>query len=141
MRVIILDDKVSLRRATNGSAGYDLMAAIDEPIILRPNVPMLIPLGVKLELDVGTAGMVLPRSGWGHKGLVLGNGIGLIDSDYRGQLMMSALNRSYEPMIIAPYDRIAQLVIITVVTPPVEVVASFDTQTARNDAGFGSTGA
>lgn len=141
MRVIMLNDKGPLKRATDGSAGYDLMPAIDEPLILRPNVAMLIPLGVKLELEIGSAAMILPRSGWGHRGLVLGNGIGLIDSDYRGQLMMSALNRSYEPMIIAPYDRIAQLVIITVLTPPIEVVSSFDTQTARNDAGFGSTGA
>ena len=128
--------------ATAGSAGLDLRACLDAPVILAPNAWQLIPTGLAIHLaDPGYAAMLLPRSGLGHKhGIVLGNLVGLIDSDYQGQLMVSAWNRSDVLFTIEPMERIAQMVIVPVVQAQFRVVDEFAASTERGAGGYGSTG-
>jgi len=128
--------------ATPGSAGLDLRACLDAPVTLHPNAWQLIPTGLAVHLaDPGYAAMLLPRSGLGHKhGIVLGNLVGLIDSDYQGQLMVSAWNRSDVPFTIEPMERIAQMVIVPVVQAQFRVVDEFAASTERGAGGYGSTG-
>lgn len=128
--------------ATPGSAGLDLRACLDAPVTLHPNAWQLIPTGLAIHLaDPGYAAMLLPRSGLGHKhGIVLGNLVGLIDSDYQGQLMVSAWNRSDVPFTIEPMERIAQMVIVPVVQAQFRVVDEFAASTERGAGGYGSTG-
>lgn len=127
--------------ATGGSAGLDLRACIDAPAVLRAGEAQLIPTGIAIHLeDPGYAAMILPRSGLGHKhGIVLGNLVGLIDSDYQGQIMVSCWNRSREPFTIQPLERVAQMVIVPVVQVRLNVVDEF-VESARGAGGFGSTG-
>ena len=127
--------------ATAGSAGLDLRACIDAPQVLAPGQTALLPTGLALHIgDPNLTGMILPRSGLGHKhGIVLGNGVGLIDSDYQGPLMVSCWNRGSEPFTVQPMERIAQLVIVPVVQAVFRVVDDFDA-TERGTSGFGSTG-
>lgn len=128
--------------ATPGSAGLDLRACIDAPLTLEPGQWQLIPTGMAMYLkDPGYAALILPRSGLGHKhGIVLGNLVGLIDSDYQGQLMVSAWNRSQTAFTLQPMDRLAQLVIVPVVQPTFNVVDEFEAVSARGEGGYGSTG-
>lgn len=127
--------------ATSGSAGLDLRAAIDEPITLNPGQTTLIPTGLAIHLDNAQfAALILPRSGLGHKhGIVLGNLVGLIDSDYQGELMISTWNRGQTAFTIEPFERIAQLVIVPVVQAQFKIVENFD-ESDRGNNGFGSTG-
>jgi dUTP pyrophosphatase len=127
--------------ATPGSAGLDLRACLDAPLVLAPGQAELIPTGLAVHLrHRHLAAMLLPRSGLGHRhGIVLGNLVGLIDSDYQGPLMVSAWNRGNAPFTIAPMERIAQMVIVPVVHAAFRVVESFDAS-ARGEGGFGSTG-
>ncbi len=127
--------------ATPGSAGLDLRACLDAPLTLEPNACQLVPTGMALFLnDPAYAALILPRSGLGHKhGIVLGNLVGLIDSDYQGQLMVSAWNRSATAFTIAPMERIAQLVIVPVVQAQFRVVTEF-AASIRGEGGYGSTG-
>jgi dUTP pyrophosphatase len=127
--------------ATPGSAGLDLRACLDEAITLAPGQTTLIPTGLAIHIaDPGLAAIILPRSGLGHKhGIVLGNLVGLIDSDYQGQLMVSCWNRGQAAFVIQPFERIAQLVIVPVVQATFRRVDSFDSST-RGAGGFGSTG-
>lgn len=127
--------------ATPGSAGLDLRACIDAPITLAPNATSLIPTGMAIHLDNAYyAALILPRSGLGHKnGIVLGNLVGLIDSDYQGQLMVSCWNRSQTEFTLNPMDRIAQLVIVPVMQAEFHLVDDFEASD-RGDGGFGSTG-
>ena len=127
--------------ATPGSAGLDLRACLDEPVVLEPGQAHLIPTGLSMHLgDPGLAAMILPRSGLGHKhGIVLGNLVGLIDSDYQGPLMVSCWNRGQSAFTIQPMERIAQLVIVPVVQAQFRLVDAFEA-TARGEGGFGSTG-
>jgi dUTP pyrophosphatase len=129
------------RYATAGSAGLDLRACIAGPLVLRPGEAQLIPAGIAIHLDdAGYAALLLPRSGLGHRhGIVLGNLVGLIDSDYQGQLMVSCWNRSGEPFTVQPLERIAQLVIVPVVRASLNIVEEFAAST-RGAGGFGSTG-
>lgn len=128
--------------ATQGSAGLDLRACIDGPLALGPNAWQLVPTGLAIHLaDPGYAAMILPRSGLGHKhGIVLGNLVGLIDSDYQGQLMVSAWNRSDVPFTIEPMERIAQMVIVPVVQVAFNIVDEFAGLSDRGAGGYGSTG-
>ena len=128
--------------ATAGSAGLDLRACVSEPVTLAPNSCQLIPTGLAIHLDdPGYAARILPRSGLGHKnGIVLGNLVGLIDSDYQGQMMVSAWNRSSVEYTIQPMDRIAQLVIVPVIQAQLNVVEDFSTDSERGAGGYGSTG-
>ncbi len=128
--------------ATPGSAGLDLRACLDAPLTLAPNAWQLVPTGIAIHLnDPGYAAMLLPRSGLGHKhGIVLGNLVGLIDSDYQGQLMVSCWNRSGVAFTIEPMERIAQMVIVPVVQARFRVVDEFGDVTARGAGGYGSTG-
>lgn len=127
--------------ATNGSAGMDLRACLDKPVILEPGQTELIPTGIAIYIeDPGLAATILPRSGLGHKhGIVLGNLVGLIDSDYQGQLFVSAWNRGQNTFTIEPSERIAQLVLLPVVQAEFDIVEDF-TETERGDGGFGSSG-
>ena len=127
--------------ATPGSAGLDLRACLTEPLTLAPNAWQLVPTGIALWLkDPGYAAMILPRSGLGHKhGIVLGNLVGLIDSDYQGQLMVSAWNRSSQAYTVQPMERIAQLVVVPVVQARFNIVQDFEAS-ARGAGGYGSTG-
>ena len=127
--------------ATSGSAGLDLRACIDAPIILKPGQTELIPSGIAIHIDEpGLAAMVLPRSGMGHKhGIVLGNLVGLIDSDYQGQILVSLWNRGQSIFTLNPMERIAQLVVVPVVQIGFNVVDDF-AQSTRAAGGFGSTG-
>ena len=127
--------------ATPGSAGLDLRACLAEPLTLQPNAWQLVPTGIAIHLaDAGYAALILPRSGLGHKhGIVLGNLVGLIDSDYQGQLMVSAWNRSGVAFTIEPMERIAQLVIVPVVQAQFNVVSEFPAS-QRGEGGYGSTG-
>ncbi len=127
--------------ATPGSAGLDLRACLSEPLILQPNAWQLVPTGLAIYLaDPGFAALILPRSGLGHKhGIVLGNLVGLIDSDYQGQLMVSAWNRSATAFTIEPMERIAQLLIVPVVQAQFNVVTEFPAS-QRGEGGYGSTG-
>lgn len=146
MKVRILDARVGKEfplpaYATHGSAGMDLRACLNGPLTLEPGRAELIPTGLAIYVeDPGFAAMILPRSGLGHKhGIVLGNLVGLIDSDYQGQLMVSCWNRGLQPFTVNPGDRIAQLVIVPVAQVELEVVADF-AQTARGAGGFGHSG-
>lgn len=127
--------------ATAGSAGLDLRACLDAPLVLQPGESQLIPTGLAIHIaDPGLAGMILPRSGLGHKhGIVLGNLVGLIDSDYQGPLMVSCWNRGSAAFTVNPMERIAQLVIVPVVQARFERVAEFG-ESGRGEGGFGSTG-
>lgn len=127
--------------ATAASAGLDLRAALDAPLVLAPGDAALIPSGLSIHIaDPGLCAVILPRSGLGHKhGIVLGNGTGLIDADYQGPLMISTWNRGREAFTIAPGDRIAQLVLLPVVRAALRVVDTFETS-ARGEGGFGHTG-
>ena len=127
--------------ATPGSAGLDLRACIDAPLLIEPGQAALIATGLAMHIgDPGLAALLLPRSGLGHKhGIVLGNLVGLIDSDYQGPLMVSCWNRGSEPFTIQPLERIAQLVIVPVVQAQFRLVDSFDAS-ERGEGGFGSTG-
>jgi dUTP pyrophosphatase len=142
--VRILDERVRAQMpayATDGSAGLDLRACVDAPLTLRPGETALVPTGIALHLgDPGLAAMIIPRSGLGHKhGIVLGNLVGLIDSDYQGQIFVSCWNRGGEPFVVNPMERIAQLVVVPVVKVAFNVVESF-AESARGAGGFGSTG-
>ncbi|MES2669895.1 MAG: dUTP diphosphatase [Pseudomonadota bacterium] len=127
--------------ATEASAGLDLRAALDAALHLAPGDAALVPSGLAIHIgDPGLCAVILPRSGLGHKhGIVLGNGTGLIDADYQGPLLISVWNRGREPFVIAPGDRIAQLVILPVVRASFEVVDTF-VDSARGAGGFGHTG-
>jgi dUTP pyrophosphatase len=127
--------------ATSGSAGLDLRACIDAPLIIEPGATHLVPTGLAINIgDPKYAAMILPRSGLGHKhGIVLGNLVGLIDSDYQGQLMVSTWNRGHNAFILNPMERLAQLVIVPVVQIGLNIVEDFETS-ARGAGGFGSTG-
>ena len=140
----ILDERIRSNLpayATAGSAGLDLRACIDEPLTLRPGESALIPSGLAIHLaDASLAAVIIPRSGLGHKhGIVLGNLVGLIDSDYQGQVFVSCWNRGRESFVVNPLERIAQLVVVPVVQVELNVVESFD-ESARGAGGFGSTG-
>ena len=127
--------------ATPGSAGLDLRACLDRPLVLEPGQAQLIPTGLSIHIaDPGLAAMILPRSGLGHKhGIVLGNLVGLIDSDYQGPLMVSCWNRGGANFTVQPMERIAQLVIVPVVQAAFRVVSEFGAS-ERGEGGFGSTG-
>ena len=126
--------------ATSGSAGCDLRASIPEPLSLEPNSCHLIPTGMAIYIkNPNYAGMILPRSGLGHRGIVLGNLIGLIDSDYQGEVMISCWNRGDTEYTIEPGARIAQLVIVPIVRPVFEIVEEIQ-KTGRGSGGFGHTG-
>jgi dUTP pyrophosphatase len=127
--------------ATGGSAGLDLRACLDAPITLAPGATHLVPTGLAIHIaDPGYAAMILPRSGLGHKhGIVLGNLVGLIDSDYQGQLMVSTWNRGQTEFVLNPMERLAQLVIVPVLQVGFNVVESFS-DSERGTGGFGSTG-
>lgn len=134
-------DELAPRYATPGSAGLDLRACLDAPLVLQPGDAALIPTGIAIHIgDPGLAAMLLPRSGLGHKhGLVLGNLVGLIDADYQGPLMVSCWNRGKEPFTVQPLERIAQMIIVPVVQAQFRRVQEFgDSQ--RGEGGFGSTG-
>jgi dUTP pyrophosphatase len=142
--VKVLDERIRANLpayATGGSAGLDLRACIEEPMTLRPGDSALIPSGLAIHLgDPGLAAIVIPRSGLGHKhGIVLGNLVGLIDSDYQGQVLVSCWNRGKEPFVVNPLERIAQLVVVPVVQVALNVVDAFE-ESARGAGGFGSTG-
>lgn len=128
--------------ATPGSAGLDLRACLDAPLTLAPGACELIGTGLAIHLaDPGYAALILPRSGLGHKhGIVLGNLVGLIDSDYQGELKVSAWNRSSTAFVIEPLERLAQLVIVPVVQAQFQVVDNFEATSARGTGGYGSTG-
>lgn len=127
--------------ATAGSAGLDLRACTEHVMTIQPGETSLIPTGIAIHLaDPGLAAMVLPRSGLGHKhGIVLGNLVGLIDSDYQGQILVSCWNRGHTPFLLNPLERIAQLVVVPVVQVDFNVVDDFE-QSHRGENGFGSTG-
>jgi len=140
----VLDSRMAAQLphyATPGSAGLDLRACLDEALVLAPGQTQLIPTGLSIHIgDPGFAAMLLPRSGLGHKhGIVLGNLVGLIDSDYQGPLMVSCWNRGNAPFTIEPMERIAQMVIVPVVQAVFRRVDSFSTS-ERGEGGFGSTG-
>jgi dUTP pyrophosphatase len=146
LRVRILDPRLGAdfplpQYATAGSAGLDLRACLEKPLELEPGRAELIPTGLAIYLqDPGLAAIVLPRSGLGHRhGIVLGNLVGLIDSDYQGELMVSCWNRGSEPFTLKPGERIAQLVVVPVVQVELEVVANFEA-TSRGAGGFGHSG-
>ena len=127
--------------ATPGAAGLDLRACLDEAVELPPGGTYLVPTGIAIHLaDANLAAMILPRSGLGHKhGIVLGNLVGLIDSDYQGELMVSVWNRGQSVFTVQPFERIAQMVIVPVVQAAFEVVSDF-AASERGEGGFGSTG-
>ena len=144
LQVKILDERIRPmlpRYASAGAAGLDLRACIEEEMILNPGESQLVPTGVAIHVaDPGYAAMILPRSGLGAKsGIVLGNLVGLIDSDYQGQVMVSVWNRSQQAFTINPMDRIAQLVVVPVVQVKLNVVEEFSAS-ERGAGGFGSTG-
>ncbi|MBZ2189070.1 dUTP diphosphatase [Alcanivorax sp. JB21] len=127
--------------ATDGSAGLDLRAMVEASLVIEPGQTVLIPTGLAIHIaDPGYAGLILPRSGLGHKhGIVLGNLVGLIDSDYQGELMVSCWNRGHAAFTLEPGDRLAQLVIVPVMQVALEQVETFDTS-ERGSGGFGHTG-
>jgi dUTP pyrophosphatase len=146
LKVRILDKRIGTdyplpAYATAGSAGLDLRAVLDAPVVLPPGRAELLPTGLAIHLDdPGLAAVILPRSGLGHKhGIVLGNLVGLIDSDYQGQLMVSCWNRGATEFTVQPGERIAQMVIVPVVQVRLDVVEDFATS-ARGAGGFGHTG-
>jgi dUTP pyrophosphatase len=128
--------------STPGSAGLDLRACLDEVTEIAPGQTILVPTGISIHIkDPGFAAMILPRSGMGHKhGIVLGNLVGLIDSDYQGPLMVSTWNRGQQPFVLEPLERLAQLIFVPVARAQFSVVQTFDEVTERAAGGFGSTG-
>jgi dUTP pyrophosphatase len=146
LQVRILDPRIGCeiplpQYATSGSAGLDLRACIDEPLTLEPGQTVLVPTGLAIHLeDPSLAAVLLPRSGLGHKhGIVLGNLVGLIDSDYQGQVMVSCWNRGAATYRLMPGERLAQLVVVPIVQVELDVVEAF-TVTPRGAGGFGSSG-
>ena len=144
LEVKILNEKIRDQLphyATPGSAGLDLRACLDTAITVNPGETHLIPTGMAIHLgDPGYAALILPRSGLGHKhGIVLGNLVGLIDSDYQGELMVSCWNRGQAAFVLQPMERLAQLVVVPVIQVDMQVVANFE-QSHRGEGGFGSTG-
>ena len=146
IRLKVLDPRIGRefplpRYETEGAAGLDLRACVDAPAEVAPGETLLVSSGIAIHIaDPGFAAVVLPRSGLGHKhGIVLGNLIGLIDSDYQGQVLISVWNRGHEPFTIEPGERIAQLVFLPVFRPRFEVVETFD-ETERGEGGFGHSG-
>ncbi len=146
LRIRVLDPRLGREialpaRATTGSAGLDLRACLDAPMVLEPGQTHLVPTGIAIHLeDPGLAAVLLPRSGLGHQhGIVLGNLVGLIDSDYQGQVMVSVWNRGDHPFTIEPGERIAQMIVVPVVQVELEIVPEFE-ESARGAGGFGSTG-
>ncbi|HSQ70047.1 MAG TPA: dUTP diphosphatase [Steroidobacteraceae bacterium] len=146
LQVKVLDPRIGRdipmpHYATEGSAGLDLRACIDGPLTLAPGQTELVPTGIAIHLeDAGYAAVILPRSGLGHRhGVVLGNLVGLIDSDYQGQLMVSCWNRGSTAYTISPGERIAQMVVVPVVQVALEIVEEF-TESERGSGGFGSSG-
>ena len=144
LAVKILDERIKERMpryATDGSAGMDLHALLDAPLTLPPGDCELVRTGLSIHIaDPGLAGMILPRSGLGHKhGIVLGNLVGLIDSDYQGELMVSVWNRSTTAFTLEPFERLAQYVLVPVVQAELEVVEDFS-ESLRGGGGFGSSG-
>ncbi|MGE0355478.1 MAG: dUTP diphosphatase [Burkholderiales bacterium] len=142
--VKILDERMRSQLpayATAGSAGLDLRACLDEPLTLRAGDSALVPTGLAIHVaDPGHAAVIIPRSGLGHKhGIVLGNLVGLIDSDYQGQVFVSCWNRGRDAFVVNPMERIAQLVVIPVLQVELNIVEDF-TQSTRGEGGFGSTG-
>lgn len=142
--VRILDERLRDRLpayATAGAAGLDLRACVDAPLVIEPGATHLIKTGIAIHLaDPGFAALIVPRSGLGHRhGIVLGNLVGLIDSDYQGELMVSTWNRGREPFTLNPMERLAQLVIVPVVQAQFNVVDTF-AESERGAGGFGSTG-
>ena len=140
----ILDERIRSQLpayATPGAAGLDLRACIKEALTIKPGETHLIPSGLAIHIkDPGLAATILPRSGLGHKnGIVLGNLVGLIDSDYQGQLFVSVWNRGQETFVLNPMERIAQMVIVPVVQVELNIVEEFD-ESERGSGGFGSTG-
>jgi dUTP pyrophosphatase len=126
---------------TTGSAGMDLQAAINEPLVIQPNQVVLVPTGVAIHIkDPNYTALILPRSGMGHKnGIILGNTAGVMDSDYQGQWMMSVWNRGEKEFVIEPFERIAQVIFVPVIQVSFNVVDEFEA-TERGEGGFGSTG-
>jgi dUTP pyrophosphatase len=144
IEVKILDDRLKTQLpayATPGSAGLDLRAALTEPVTLAPGQTTLVPTGIAIHIsNPAYAALILPRSGMGHKhGIVLGNLVGLIDSDYQGQLMVSTWNRGQDTFVLQPMERLAQPVIVPVVQAQFKVVETFEAS-ERGAGGFGSTG-
>lgn len=144
VEVKILDPRLEQQMpayATPGSAGLDLRACLEQPILIEPGATHLVPTGLAIHIaDPGYAALILPRSGLGHKhGIVLGNLVGLIDSDYQGQLMVSTWNRGITPFKLEPMERLAQLVIVPVMQVGFQVVSEF-ASSERGSGGFGSTG-
>ena len=144
LEVKILNEKIRDQLphyATPGSAGLDLRACLDAAITVNPGETHLIPTGMAIHLgDPGYAALILPRSGLGHKhGIVLGNLVGLIDSDYQGELMVSCWNRGQTAFVLQPMERLAQLVVVPVIQVDMQVVENFE-QSHRGEGGFGSTG-
>ena len=129
-------------RATDGSAGIDLRACIDEPLTIKAGATHLVGTGLAVYIqDSNYAGMILPRSGLGHKhGIVLGNLVGLIDADYQGELMVSVWNRSSEDFVLNPAERMAQYIVVPVARPEFEVVTDFSDKSLRGAGGFGHSG-
>jgi dUTP pyrophosphatase len=144
IELLVLDERIRPylpAYATRGSAGMDLRACIDAQLTLHPGSTELIPTGIAIHIaNPGLAGIILPRSGLGHKhGIVLGNLVGLIDSDYQGQLMVSCWNRGPEPFVLNPLERLAQIVFMPITQVQFKEMKSFDLST-RGERGFGSTG-
>lgn len=137
------DDKFPLpHRATDGSAGIDLRACIDEPIIIKAGESQLIGTGLAIYIqDPDYVGLIMPRSGLGHKhGIVLGNLTGVIDADYQGELMVSIWNRSQTDYVLQPGEKMAQYLVVPIARPTFEIVAEFSDISVRGEGGFGSTG-
>jgi len=146
LQVKVLDPRIGTTwplptYATSGSAGIDLRACLDEAVVLQPNQTILVKTGMAVYIaDPRYAGLILPRSGLGHKhGIVLGNLVGLIDSDYQGELMVSVWNRGQQPFTLEPGERMAQYVLVPVLQAEFELVSDFD-QSTRGTGGFGHTG-
>lgn len=140
----VLDERIREhlpRYATPGSAGLDLRALLDEPLTINPGETVLVKTGLAIHIgDPNYAAVIIPRSGMGHKkGIVLGNLVGLIDSDYQGELMISTWNHGNAPFVLEPFERLAQLVVLPVVQPEFELVTDFEAS-SRGEGGFGSTG-
>lgn len=149
VQVKILDERIGKdeqfpmpTRATDGSAGIDLRACIDEPLVVKAGETHLIGTGMAVYIqDPGYAGVILPRSGLGHKhGIVLGNLVGLIDADYQGELKVSIWNRSKEDFTLQPAERMAQYVVLPIARPQFELVEDFSDESERGAGGFGSSG-
>jgi dUTP pyrophosphatase len=147
VKLKILDERIGKlyplpSYSTDGSAGLDIRACLEVPLIINPGATELIPSGIAIHIgDTNYAAMLLPRSGLGHKhGIVLGNLVGVIDSDYQGQIMVSCWNRSDHQFTIMPGDRIAQLIIVPVVHAMFKIVGEFNGESGRGTGGFGHTG-